>query len=559
MTIRDSNILIKRTNLRAHICDLPRTSGSNLPKLPPNARFYNRWKRNLQKLILVSTQHPLTGLILRSQAAVAFEKKRHSRSPYRWMIHPCSMLRFYWDTIMTLTFLYIFVTVPHIICFYRIGKSSGPEYWNIVYPFYAVCIIDIFFNFITGFVSPDGYEIFLDTTLIARRYIKGYFFIDFVSSIPYAWFYPTLILPPGPNSNSILLIIELLPILKFIRIFTVRQNVQHINASFGISQAQHITIWFIILTLLIFHWNSCISYVFPYIVMHVQGKTLENLDANYIPRKLHNMSDWEVYLMFVHIGISNFIGSNFIEFKNFGSLDTIIRCILLLLGKGYIIYLIVTILQLLESSVKPKLKYQRIIHEVKEYIHQKKLPLYLQNKLIFYYKYRYYDYFFKENTISNILSGHLNQEILFHSSQRLLDIMVLRNLPRNVLGDLINSLKPEIYLKGDVIYKASTEGEYMYFIASGTVALITFSGKEIYHLHDGDHFGEAGLIYPNQRREESVIALEICELLRLHRRDFKRFFVANSEFYNNLEYIVHERSERIKKLEEQNISETTKQ
>ena len=65
----------------------------------------------------------------------------------------------------------------------------------------------------------------------------------------------------------------------------------------------------------------------------------------------------------------------------------------------------VTILQLLESSVKPKLKYQRIIHEVKEYIHQKKLPLYLQNKLIFYYKYRYYDYFFKENTISNILSG----------------------------------------------------------------------------------------------------------------------------------------------------------
>jgi len=44
--------------------------------------------------------------------------------------------------------------------------------------------------------------------------------------------------------------------------------------------------------------------------------------------------------MFVHIGISNFIGSNFIEFKDFGILDIIIRSILLLLGKGYIIYLI---------------------------------------------------------------------------------------------------------------------------------------------------------------------------------------------------------------------------
>lgn len=76
--------------------------------------------------------------------------------------------RFYWDIIMTVTFLYIFVTVPHIICFYRIGKSSDSEYWNIVYPTYAICIIDIFLNFITGFVSPDGHEIFLDATLIAR-------------------------------------------------------------------------------------------------------------------------------------------------------------------------------------------------------------------------------------------------------------------------------------------------------------------------------------------------------------------------------------------------------
>ncbi|EFN69067.1 hypothetical protein EAG_02830 [Camponotus floridanus] len=151
----DSNISKKRASLRTHICDLPRTSGSNLPKLPPNAKFYSRWKRNLQKLVLVSAQHPLTRLIFRSQAAVAFEKRRHSRSPNQWIIHPCSML---------------------------------------------------------------------------RHYVKGYFFIDFISTLPYMWFYPTRILPPGPDSNSVLLIVEFLPILKIIRIPTVRRNVQHINA-----------------------------------------------------------------------------------------------------------------------------------------------------------------------------------------------------------------------------------------------------------------------------------------------------------------------------------------
>lgn len=63
-----------------------------------------------------------------------------------------------------------------------------------------------------------------------RHYVKGYFFIDFISTLPYMWFYPTRILPPGPDSNSVLLIVEFLPILKIIRIPTVRRNVQHINA-----------------------------------------------------------------------------------------------------------------------------------------------------------------------------------------------------------------------------------------------------------------------------------------------------------------------------------------
>lgn len=36
-----------------------------------------------------------------------------------------------------------------------------------------------------------------------------------------------------------------------------------------------------------------------------------------------------------------------------------------------------------------------------------------------------------------------------------------------------------IYLEKDIIYTAGIEGDCMYFIASGTVTLITFSGKEV--------------------------------------------------------------------------------
>lgn len=67
----------------------------------------------------------------------------------------------------------------------------------------------------------------------------------------------------------------------------------------------------------------------------------------------------------------------------------------------------VTILQILELLSEPELKYQRVMHQVKEYIRKKKLPLYLQDKLIFYYEYRYQGNFFKENIIFDTLSSKL--------------------------------------------------------------------------------------------------------------------------------------------------------
>ena len=60
--------------------------------------------------------------------------------------------------------------------------------------------------------------------------MKRYFFVDFISSVPYVWFYKDRILPPGPNSNSILLIPELLPVLKIFRIYTLRFYIRQIIA-----------------------------------------------------------------------------------------------------------------------------------------------------------------------------------------------------------------------------------------------------------------------------------------------------------------------------------------
>ncbi|KAG7210415.1 hypothetical protein KM043_011947 [Ampulex compressa] len=154
------------------------------------------------------------------------------------------------------------------------------------------------------------------------------------------------------------------------------------------------TIWLIILTLLIFHWSGCLTHVFPHIVMHIRRKTIEESRAYQYATELYKEPSWKIYLVSLHIGASNLIGSSFIEFDALGILD------------------------------------------------------------------------------------------------------------------------------------------------------------KICHVQDGEHFGESALVNPNQRRLESVIALEVCELLRLDRRDFKRLFALKSEFYDRLEKIARQREEKINSLNE---------
>lgn len=62
-----------------------------------------------------------------------------------------------------------------------------------------------------------------------RHYVKTYFFIDLVSSVPYTWFYKERILPPGPDSNSIFLLLEILPVLKIIRLGTLHEYFRQLS------------------------------------------------------------------------------------------------------------------------------------------------------------------------------------------------------------------------------------------------------------------------------------------------------------------------------------------
>lgn len=67
-----------------------------------------------------------------------------------------------------------------------------------------------------------------------------------------------------------------------------------------------------------------------------------------------------------------------------------------------------------------------------------------------------------------------------HSCRKLVEnVAFFKNLPITLLVRIVSCLKSEVFLVNDVIVKANTSGDCMYFISTGTVAVYTKSGREV--------------------------------------------------------------------------------
>lgn len=87
-----------------------------------------------------------------------------------------------WDICQLFLLLYVSFTVPFRTCF-----GMEPELWS--FPFFFDMFVDIYFlvdlvmNFRTAFFDHSGIRV-VDTRLITRNYLTGWFAIDFCSCLP---------------------------------------------------------------------------------------------------------------------------------------------------------------------------------------------------------------------------------------------------------------------------------------------------------------------------------------------------------------------------------------
>lgn len=94
---------------------------------------------------------------------------------------PNNKTKMIWDWYVVILLIYTALLVPYIVCF-NISREDSFS-WNFDLAIDGSFIIDIFLTFFQAIEHQD--LVIVDRCCIAKTYIKGWFFIDLFTTIPF--------------------------------------------------------------------------------------------------------------------------------------------------------------------------------------------------------------------------------------------------------------------------------------------------------------------------------------------------------------------------------------
>ncbi|KAK2541941.1 Hcn2 [Columba livia] len=427
-----------------------------------------------------------------SQKAVEREQER-VKSAGAWIIHPYSDFRFYWDFTMLLFMVGNLIIIPVGITFFKEETTAPWIVFNVVSDTFF--LMDLVLNFRTGIVIEDNTEIILDPERIKKKYLKTWFVVDFVSSIPVDYVF--LIVEKGIDSEvyktaRALRIVRFTKILSLLRLLRLSRLIRYIH------QWEENDSWSELYSFALFKSMShmlCIGY----------GKQAPE-----------SMTDIWLTMLSMIVGAT---------------------CYAMFIGHA------TALIQSLDSSRR---QYQEKYKQVEQYMSFHKLPADFRQKIHDYYEHRYQGKMFDEDSILGELNEPLREEIVNFNCRKLVASMPLfANADPNFVTAMLTKLKFEVFQPGDYIIREGTIGKKMYFIQHGVVSILTKGNKEM-KLSDGSYFGEICLL-TRGRRTASVRADTYCRLYSLSVDNFNEVLEEYPMMRRAFETVAIDRLDRIGK------------
>ncbi|XP_041791486.1 potassium/sodium hyperpolarization-activated cyclic nucleotide-gated channel 2 [Chelmon rostratus] len=481
-----------------------------------------------------------------SQKAVEKEQER-VKSAGNWIIHPYSDFRFYWDFTMLMFMVGNLIIIPVGITFFKDETTTPWIIFNVVSDTFF--LMDLVLNFRTGIVFEDNTEIILDPDKIKKKYLKTWFVVDFVSSIPVDYIF--LIVEKGIDSEvyktaRALRIVRFTKILSLLRLLRLSRLIRYIHQweeifhmTYDLASAVMRIFNLIGMMLLLCHWDGCLQFLVP-MLQDFPSDCWVSLN------KMVNDSWSELYSFALFKAMSHMLCIGYGRQAPESMSDIWLTMLSMIVGATCYAMFIGHATALIQSLDSSRRQYQEKYKQVEQYMSFHKLPADFRQKIHDYYEHRYQGKMFDEESILEELNEPLREEIVNFNCRKLVASMPLfANADPNFVTAMLTKLRFEVFQPRDYIVREGTIGKKMFFIQHGVVSVLT-KGNMGMKLMDGSYFGEICLL-TRGRRTASVRADTYCRLYSLSVDNFNEVLEEYPMMRRAFETVAIDRLDRIGK------------
>ncbi|CAL8243380.1 unnamed protein product [Lota lota] len=481
-----------------------------------------------------------------SEKAVEREQERVKSAGF-WIIHPYSDFRFYWDLTMLLLMVGNLIIIPVGITFFKDEHTPPWIVFNVVSDTFF--LLDLVLNFRTGIVKEDNTEIILDPQHIKIKYLRSWFVVDFISSIPVDYIF--LIVETRIDSDfyktaRALRIVRFTKILSLLRLLRLSRLIRYIHQweeifhmTYDLASAMVRIVNLIGMMLLLCHWDGCLQFLVP---------MLQDFPADCWVSKNKMVNDtWgQQYSYALFKAMSHMLCIGYGMHPPVGMTDVWLTILSMIVGATCYAMFVGHATALIQSLDSSRRQYQEKYKQVEQYMSFHKLPADMRQRIHDYYEHRYQGKMFDEESILGELNEPLREEIVNFNCRKLVASMPLfANADPNFVTSMLTKLRFEVFQPGDYIIREGTIGKKMYFIQHGVVSVLTKGNKET-KLSDGSYFGEICLL-TRGRRTASVRADTYCRLYSLSVDNFNEVLEEYPMMRRAFETVALDRLDRIGK------------
>ena len=424
-----------------------------------------------------------------------------------WLIHPSITWKGQWDFVIILFVIMNAITIPLTIAFPEetVEDPALTLFMDILF------MIDLVLNFNTALVLENG-ELEWDVKEIRRNYLRGWFPIDLFACIPLDFVLQLLLIITGNSVDAsgggdALQIKLLLRLLKLPRLLRMGRIFKYLE------RFKYAGVWRITRLLLVYvtvgHWFGCI---FIFLCASELGQ------ITYFTA-FETSSFGEVYIHALRTTMLMMIGEGIDVVTE---LEEWYAMIMLVLGNVLSAVIIGNISLVLASRNVQASKYQAKIDSIAVTMRTMKIPAVLQQKTMEYYDFLWQRHrrFDAHSDFTKDLSEDIRSRIQLELNEETISRNpIFQTCTRAAVVAVLERLKTQIYLGGDVIIREGDVGMEMFFLVKGKASVVLKSGVQVAVYTDGAYFGELALI-KEAPRSAHVFAKVNCDVKILKKEDF---------------------------------------